>query len=279
MSLTLSPLNGVPSAWAESLRQSGFQSGAAGYTLDGFTFRWEDRWVTLEHADNPEAPITSEPMTAPGLWKEDGEGSAGRRRFETPSALLQTDDTECDGGEGRLSLASWLKWARETAGGAAPRGWTPPTADQLAEWVPAAALNVQRGAFVRQGQTVLEPGRLAFEFPVLLSLPDALPAPRAAWLDALVREANRRWRLIRFGIVPRVRSRSLVARIDFTGAPHSPALFSTGLEALKYGTAWLGESAELLANTEQTLEALAAPPPKTQPRKEPHDECHCRNHH
>jgi hypothetical protein len=258
----------LPESWEEILRRFGFHDANADYQMDGFAFRSDGQWITLEHAARSCAGVAGEPMDMPGLWKDDGDAATPRRCFESPAALIQDAETESDEPAARLTLESWLKWATGTADGVVPSNWPAPTGEQLADWVPPKSLSLQRGAFVRQGAWVLRPGRLALEFPVLFSVPGALSPARAAWLEALVREANDRWRLARFGTVPSAHGRALVARIDFSGAPYLPSLFSTGLEALKYGVAWVGESAELLADTERELAVLAAPPPNTQPRKE-----------
>jgi hypothetical protein len=218
-------------------------------------------------------------MDAPGLWKSTENGRHPHRIFESMTAMIQTEETDWGETEPRLTPRSWLQWALDTAAGEAPVAWVAPSPNQLEEWISTAELSLQRDAFVRQGTWVVRPDRLAVEFPIIFMVPNDLEAARVAWLETLLREANQHWRLVRFGLVSSAGRRSLVARIDFTGAPRSQRLFSASLEALKYGAAWLGESAELLADAEQPLEALAAPPPHSEPRKEqPHDPAIGNNH-
>jgi hypothetical protein len=266
-------------SWEEALHQIGFRPSDAGFQLDGFRFRFDGQWVTLESTAAHQCVASSEPMDAPGLWKIIGNGCQPRQLFECLTSVIHAEETEFDETEPRLTPRSWLKWALDTAAGKAPVAWTAPAPNQLEEWISPAALSLQRSAFVRQGAWVVRPDRLALEFPILFTVPNDLDAPRATWLEALLREANQRWRLVRFGVVQSSGRRSLAARIDFTGAPRSQRLFSTSLTALKYGAAWVAESAELLADTRQPLEALAAPPPNTEPRKEQlHDPAIGNNH-
>jgi hypothetical protein len=269
----------MPAPWEEALHQFGFRPGDAGFQVEGFLFRSDGEWVTLESIAARQPVASCDPMDAPGLWKPAGAGCHPRRVFESLTAVILAEETEFDELEPRLTPRSWLQWALDTAAGEVPAAWAAPAPNQLEEWVSPAALSLQRGAFVRQGAWVVRPDRLALEFPIIFTIPNDLDAARAAWLESLLREANQRWRLVRFGVVQSSGRRSLAARIDFTGAPRSQRLFSTSLTALKYGAAWLGESAELLADTGQPLEALAAPPPHTEPRKEQlHDPAIGNNH-
>jgi hypothetical protein len=262
----------IRNCWEAVLFEFGFQSRGGHYAHDDFTFRLDDQWLRVDRLLSRKAAREALSLDDLALWKGGLDGQDDRRVFESPAALIEADEAESDDSEPQLTFRSWLGWALSTGRGQIPPGWAPPSPAQLGEWAPSEALNLRQGVFVRQGEWLVSPSRLALQFPIVFEVPADLPPSRAAWLQVLLAEANERWRLVRFGLQRAGARTSLVARVDFTGAPHSRRLFSTSLEALKYGTAWLIESAELLADTSLALQALAAPPPHNQHRKEQHYE-------
>jgi hypothetical protein len=115
----------------------------------------------------------------------------------------------------------------------------------------------------------VQSGCTALEFPLVLEVPEELPESRWRWLEELLLNAQGRWQFCRFGIMPGSHGReAVVGRVDFTGAPSVPRLILAGLEALKYGTAWLVESAELLTDMRLASQVLAVLPIEPKRRKD-----------
>lgn len=251
----------LPKLWENALCADGFQPGPGGFQKGRYAFRWDGKRLgLLDTAAAAPTAILREAFLDRGLWKWVREGTEPQRVFELPASCVQMQEPAAEAADAeRLPLGALLEWAQSSASSVSPAGRTPPTIFQ--GLVPEAELTVQQGAWVRQGRWVTEEGRLALEFPLVLEVPADLPPSRWRWMEDLLLDAQSRWQLVRFGLGPGTGGRETVAgRVDLTGAPASPRLVLASLEALKFGTAWLVESAELLTDMGVASQVLAVLP-------------------
>ena len=196
-------------------------------------------WVTVR-TTAPQAgldPLQSH-VGRPGLWKVVADRADGlvRCEFDLLAALVDGSDVDADGGE--ALLADCLRWAAQTADGRRADGWEPPPRAEVESWIPAGGLSLQCGRFVRQGTLHHGPGRLALQFPVVLSVPETLSPPRRAWLRRMLLAAQLQWRMVR---LEQPDGGAANAVVDLSGAPHAalPGLIETGLECLRCVVRWL----------------------------------------
>jgi len=244
---------GVSERLREAAEQLGFvrASGAEGdvsgapsgtYRMNGFSLHERRDWVELSTDAGATDPLGGAPDD-PGLWRR-VPGSAPAetvRTFEITPAML---------GRGRADASTWrsaLEWAIATADGRAAPGWRSPDPRDLAEWIPRDALTIRAGTELRQGRVVHDACRLAIELPWLTSVAADLPASRRAWIDRLLLDAQRTWRLVR---VCREEDGSVVGSIDLTGAPPDqlPTISRAALDALRWVTSWIVPPAALLTD-------------------------------
>jgi len=190
-------------------------------------------------ADDQPAPLR-DLLGAPGLWRSAG----GERVFELAPALREMPADEDPGWWDETARvgdpdADLLAWAEATAGGAFGGPVAPPAADDLAAWLPAPGRYVRAGAQVRPVEVVAGPERVALLVRVLVALPPGLPAAREAWLETLCRDAQQRWRLVRFGVDDG--QACVRAEVDLTGAPPGRAhvLYPLALAALIESASWV----------------------------------------
>jgi hypothetical protein len=244
--------------WRQDLQQAGFRpSDPDGtYRLDGITFDMKGDWPALRSRRVKPDPASSRPgKHAAGLWKVVSSGGSGHdfRLFEFPLSAIDAEDP-ASSDEPVSPFADTLAWALDTADGAPPAGWSPPARDVVEDWIPAGELTVGAGDFVRQGSLIHGPGCLALRFLVIPEVPAELSASRRSWLQALVTDAQDRWRMVRFDMS----GGRVLAEVDLSGAPAAilQPIMRTSLDALRWVVAWVGPPAAFICDPAATSEIL-----------------------
>lgn len=238
-----------------ALRRRGFKPGGHGeYRLDGTRFRIDRLWPTLKRTLGRQRtdPLRGQ-LGRPGLWKRVSDGAAVTCCFEMPPSIL-ADLRENDWGEeADRPFEAALDWAASTAGGKAPKGWTPPSAEEMG--MAKTEFIVQHGRFVRRGHVVRGQGLLALRIPIVARLPE-LDACRTGWLREVLIDGQDRFRMVRIGLDSP--DAAVLAEIDLSGAPHSAtgSLIRISLDALRGVLIWLVASVDLLADPTVTARAL-----------------------
>ena len=207
------------------LAEIGFASRQATrcYHFDQFALEVDGRWASLttpcdSDRVDPLLPISG----GPGLWKTILDANGLHRRFDISL------DAETDGhwgdtspfGDAESALQAQLHWALTTASGAVPTEWSPPAQVDIDEQVTERGLTIQMGPHALVGELTVQPAQFAIRFEIVKSLSAELPQLRAAWLRALLLDAQRRWRMVRFEISGE-KNAKVAATIDLTGIPHS----------------------------------------------------------
>jgi len=267
--VAIQPPIAVPPQWQVALARAGFAANGDGrYHCENIAFKLDDRWVELETVTHPAPPDVLRDLGRPGLWKRIGQGSAGRRVFEFPANAVCLDGDSEWNDAAAVSPDAYLAWALATANDGTPRGWQPPGRGLVESWLPHGALTVQAGSFVAQGELVLAPERWAVRFVILPAVPGDLSVARREWLRAVLGDAQTLWRLVRLGFAGDGAELSVVAEVDFTGAPPSEDLFLAGVHGVRHVVAALAETVELLADARVASETLAlAPIPNPKPER------------
>jgi len=255
----------------EVLRARAFaRAGQIHYFNHGarLTFRTAGSWhVLTEFAGEPAEPadlgaaIPAPPteLGSPALWKWVRANGTFERRFEIPTwSTVEEAGGESSDTHGPSSIGALLDWALATRTGSVPADWTSPPVELVESWLPRGALTVQTRGHVRQGELHLTARRWALRLPVLPALAPGLPALRAAALAELLAEAQARWAMVRIDRTPATTDRpaSIVAEVDFTGAPPCELLFLAGLDALRHVVVWLVETADVLGDPAVTITGL-----------------------
>jgi hypothetical protein len=168
-------------------------------------------------------------------------------------------------------LGLCLTWGLQTASGGAPGAWRPPSREDLERWLPSRRRLVAAGSVVRSGEWVCDPGLLALRVALVPRLRPGLDAARRRWLDLLLSRASAQWRLVRLGYLATDSAVSIVAEVNFTGAPPPVVerMLSVSWACLRGLSAWLADSVSLLGESSLDLEALDFAVPLTnEQRKE-----------
>ncbi len=242
MSLCWRPLR---SSWpAVADRLSFKQSRDGRFIRRNLELSPERGWLVLKSCD----PLAGDPLQArlntPGPWRG--------LRYDDRWALgcdipLLSDSSQEGSQEGSqesespddplASIDSLITWAEITEDGRLPIAFQPPSARELDEWVPAARRSLRAGSLVREIEIVGSPTRLTLCVPCLVRVRDDLSQPRRKWIHELCRDAQQRWRMVRFGIDERAAVR---AEVDLSGAPSDAceALVELGLAALTTAAVW-----------------------------------------
>ena len=195
----------------------------------------------------------AEQLGAPGLWRVDERGHA--RVHDLPQFR----------GLAAGELATLVDWAFETRAGRVPEGWEAPARDELEDWIDPRRLGVRApglGVGVVRGELVCGDGRLALVFPELARVPDDLEPERRGWLDALLDDAQRRWRLVRFGIARDAGAGLRVrAEVDLSGVPPTWArpLVQLSFDALLWAAGWALSPVSFVADPAASSRALEKP--------------------
>lgn len=229
----------------------GFAPGPRGeWVRNGSALRSEGDWLALVMRE----PFAGDPLRdllgTPGLWRalpERPQGGEPRwtRVFDLPplgpSGVEEEDHSE-------HPCAALLDWAEATADGSTPRGWTPPQRAEAESWIEPARRSVRAGAYVAQVDLVVDPPRFGLVISALVRIPAELPAARAAWLEELCRDAQERWRMVRFGVDEA--AASVRAEVDLTGAPldRVRSLVDLALAALACSAEWALPSFSLVTD-------------------------------
>ena len=257
--ISIAPGTRLAACLLDSLREHGFVRDDRIYRREDLTFAVSGRWLVLsEPANGLAEPSLFRGMGQPGLWKWVQNGAPLHRVFEIPAWAVsdQFEDDRLDE-SGPAPIAKLLEWALETRCGRVPTGWLLPDLGLVKSWIPSGALTMQAKGYVRQGELIQRPDCWALRVPVLPRLAEDLPARRRRALEELVGEAQRHWAMVRIGASADTCSTTLVAEVDFTGAPHSEFLFSAGLDVLRHVVAWLVETADVLADASVAIACLA----------------------
>jgi hypothetical protein len=142
----------------------------------------------------------------------------------------------------------------------------PPPKEEIESWLPEQALTLQVGALALQGALIHGQTRLAFDFPLVPRIPAHLPPARRAWLQVLLADGQRRWRMVRIGIQGDAEAH---AEVDLSGAPHASLepLARVGLDALRHVVSSLVEPADFLVHGAHGCRAVEVPPDKPRRRR------------
>lgn len=249
------------------LAEIGFSSRPAtrGYQLDQFSLEFAGRWASLTTpCDSDDVDPLLPVSGGPGLWKTIRDANGLHRRFdvslEAETDGFWDDDSKVSGGPGS-ALQAQLRWALATAAGAVPAEWSPPAQVDIDEHVTERALTIQMGPHALVGVLTVQPSQFAIRFEIVKSLSAELPQSRAAWLQALLLDAQRRWRMVRFEI-SRAKNPKVVATIDLTGMPHSlfASLASTALDTLGWAVEHLVKPVVFVADPAASSDALNCVP-------------------
>lgn len=266
-----------------ALARLGFIEERSGtHRRDGFTLAIDERWIVMS-ADGVEGQDVAQRAPAqPGLWRRVDERGGSRMTFEVPTSVASDDrddlgaldDAVGDGaGDGedepdgaRDPVCALARWALATAGGAPPVAWTPPARAEVELLLPPARLCVRNGSLLSQGRLVHAPERLALVFPLSLRAPKDLSRARSLWLAECLADAQRTWRMVRFGCAADARTPQ--AEIDLTGAPGFALqpLLRISIDSLRNAVRWLLPSIALLVDTGADCRALRMHPQRFIPR-------------
>lgn len=233
-------------SWHAELTDRGFRPDGAEYRRNGTTFRPGARWSTLRATKSDNNNPLMGYLACPGLWKAArGAGGEVAPVFEIPEAAFTRGGDDEDGEPVEAARGVCLDWALATAGGESRAAWAPPPLAEVESWVGIGRLTVQHGPWLRQGELIHRPDRLALRLPLVPAVPEDLAPPRRAWLEEVLADAQDRWRMVRVGLV----GSAAVAEVDLSGCPAAllEGLFRTGLDCLRWVVAWLVASADFLA--------------------------------
>lgn len=248
------------------LAEIGFASRQAkrGYQFDQFTLQIDGQWASLtmpcgSNDVDPLLPVSG----GPGFWKTIRDADGLHRRFDVSleAEMEGLVDVSKSCGAPESALQAQLRWALATATGAVPAEWSPPAKVDIDEHVPERGLAIQIGPHALVGELTVLPSQFAIRFEIVKSLSGDLPQSRAAWLRALLLDAQRRWRMVRFEI-SREKNPKVVAMIDLTGIPHClfASLASTALDALGWAVEHLVKPAVFVADPAASADALNCVP-------------------
>ena len=146
----------------------------------------------------------------------------------------------------------------------------PPPREEMEARVDPESWTVIRGGSIRRGRLVLDTRRCLLRFDAAPPFPQGIDAARLAWMEELLLDATRHWRMVRVateraGSPPQL-------EIDLSGAPRPLllALLPPALETLRWVVRWLAPPADLLAGDGDGCHLLEVPPPRARPaeRKE-----------
>jgi hypothetical protein len=233
------------SSWPAVADRLGFKQSRDGrFIRRNLELSPEGGWLVLKSRD----PLAGDPLqtrlTTPGPWRGLRDDDRWVLGCDIP---LLSDDSQENSQENSqesespddalASIDSLITWAEITEDGRLPIALQPPTGRELDEWVPAARRSLRAGSLVREIEVVGSPTRLTLCVPNLVRVHDDLSQPRRKWIHELCRDAQQRWRMVRFGIDERAAVR---AEVDLSGAPSDvcEALVELGLAALTTAAVW-----------------------------------------
>jgi hypothetical protein len=245
-------------------RHSGFRPAARGTRARGdVSLLHTGGWTVLVHRK----PFLGDPLADlrgnPGLWRAvPGRPPGARLRdawsyvFEIPPGVAVSE------GEGEPAAehppVELLEWARSTSGGTSPDTAGALDRDEVEGWIAPTRRHVRAGPHLAPIQLRADDGRLALAAPALVRLPAELPRVRREWVRELCRDAQSRWRLVRFSLD----HESVGAEVDLSGVPPecARALLEIALAALTTAAAWALPTLATLADARVASQLLDQPP-------------------
>jgi hypothetical protein len=253
-----------PRGLGPRLEAAGFRLGKDGFTYrsNGLSATLEPGWLTLRTRPGRQADPLGQQMGRPGLWKTIVRPSGKlRREFHLPVNVLAREEPDDDGPDGDDPLRACLDWAAATAQGELPNGWQCPAEESVQSWFSKEGLVLQSGPLVKQGSVVRAPGRLAVCFQVVAAVPEGLSPARRRWLERVLAEAGRRWRMVRVGLDGSQGAPSVVAEVDLSGAPPEllPDFCRIALDAVRWVVSWFLWPVALLSDTRVACRVWEAP--------------------
>jgi hypothetical protein len=165
-------------------------------------------------------------LGAPGPWRV---VDPGRAVAELSPVWLASDDRAG-------ARAALVAWAVATVDGELPSDAPQPPGELVARVTAEQGLGIEASGRVVVAQSRCDGPRVALR-AVLGRVEADLPSARGAWLEAVLADARRRWRVVRCG----VDAGEVVCEVDLSGAPDFALedLLRHGMAALRHVSAWL----------------------------------------
>jgi hypothetical protein len=208
-----------------------------------------DGWLRTFSGTEAEADDAVRGMLGrPGLWRWSANGSRRYHAcFELPGQLLAQLSDEPELPDEPALPQALLDWMDAAAAGDIPAGWRSPSLDEVKAMIPDGAATVRSHGVVRECEIDRTDQRLAIRCPVLPSIRADLPAPRRRWLEQLVLDTHRQWRLVRLGLTE---DPAMVAEVDLTGAPPAlvPQLVPLTVDSLRWVVGSVIQAAAVVAS-------------------------------
>ena len=230
-----------------------------GFNRNGHKLAFDEHWMTVTSSKSDQVSIGEA-----GPWRN---GESGRV-FQLPAYLSRDADPGSDAG---ASFTSTLDWAI-SADANRFNGYTAPTREEILDYLGNTSLTVQDGSMLRECTIDRTEERFALRCPIVMSIPNDLPPERRAWLDELIAETQRRWRMVRVGEanIDGDDSTMLLTEIDLTGCPEPllAGLIPVAADSLRWVVAWAARSAAVIVDTSIDSEVLAFAPQQMTERKE-----------
>jgi hypothetical protein len=245
------------------LAEFGFHTVAPGrYRSGDVELELRADWLVLRAPRRTHArKLDLGPLDERGPWKSVAEGRHRIRVAELPARISGRISADADDATLSASpLQDAIRWTLRARDGFWDDSWNCPSRDQVLSWLSPENMTIASGRHARQAELVADGSRLALRAAILPTIPQELPAPRAAWLDELLMETQAHWRMVRTGYVD---SRSsAMAEVDFSGAPLSilEPLVRAGAAALHAAVCWSIRSADFLIDLQQTCYCLEVRP-------------------
>ena len=213
----------------------GFPTRRAGKaTRNGHTLSRNGNWLELRSRRALRGDPLHELVGRPGLWRGLESKRGTQLVFDLPPL---GPDTGGDAPDPRHPYAALVEWATSTQSGR-PEASEPPCEADLAAWLPPALRHIRAGEHVAAIEVVAKPEQLALIAAPLVRLSPELSEARLDWVRALCHDAQRRWRMVRFGLDEA--ERCVRAEVDLSGAPRDRirSLFEQAGTALASSAAW-----------------------------------------
>jgi hypothetical protein len=182
---------------------------------------WQLVTAVARHAPGQE-------LGAPGPWRV---VEADRALAELSPVWLAADDRAA-------ARAALLAWAVATVDGELSLDAPHPPEELVAAVTAEQGLTIEAAGRLVVARVRSDGPRLALS-AALGRVEPGLPAARAAWLQEVLADGRRRWRLVRCGVD--ADTGEVLTEIDLSGAPAAALedLLRHGLAALRHVSAWL----------------------------------------
>jgi hypothetical protein len=240
-----------------ALHRLGFRrpNDEARWSNNGFDLDLAGGWAVVRTGASAGSDPLRDDLGRPGLWREvDGE-----HVFELPPSPALDDPLagEAD------PVAAGVDWALRTASGEPVAGWESPPLETLEAAVPGGSFAIRAGALPACGAVHHESDRLALRVPEIARIPEDLPGSRRLWLEEVILDARRLYKLVRLGPV----AGSVLAEVDLSGAPHAriESLCRIGVDALRWVVARILPSLSVILDSDRRSELLDRDPARVRP--------------